>query len=181
SRARRRAAIRARRGRGHHRCRPRDGPAWPNNHSSSFVLRRRSAGGAATYLAWFVELLAAEDPLSARRRLHRSSRAGQPQAWRGALALRTVQSLHCLPCGSGAGERGGAEDGLRARSIGTGAHPHEALEVAGELRLIVIMMIERGGPRHRWIEHEAREAAQKTLAAQQQFRGKAECAAAQSF
>ena len=58
-------------------------------------------------------------------------------------------------------------------------HAHERAEVAHELRLIVILAVERLAPVAARVEHELREAAQEPLAAQQQLGRKAEIAPAQ--
>ena len=58
-------------------------------------------------------------------------------------------------------------------------HAHERAEVAHELRLVVVLPVERLAPAARGLEHELREAAQEALAAQQQLGRKAEIAAAQ--
>ena len=60
------------------------------------------------------------------------------------------------------------------RGVFAGAHGHEPSEIADEVRLIDIVPVKRPDPGQRRVEHELRQTAQKPLAAQQQFGGKAE-------
>src|SRR3546814_20819098 len=58
---------------------------------------------------------------------------------------------------------------------------HELLELAGELRLIVVMLVHRLGPLAAPVEHERGEAAHEALAAHQQLGWEAEIPATDAF
>jgi len=94
-------------------------------------------------------------------------------AWAGEI-LRRYDNLTGHPL---AHDR--VEDRVRHRRVLAWGQAHERLEVADELRLVVILAIERADPLERGVEHELGEAAQETLAAQQQLRREPEVAPGQ--